>query len=215
MQNRRSLKILTKPSLYPITLADLKAFLKIEGTDEDMLLTMIIEGCTDQAQIYCSRYFINHTLLLTLDAPPGASNNFDLILGEGVHTGYRGMYSGLTHIDLPCPPAVSITSVKTYSTGNVESVFSNSSYRLDAQSARMYLNQGETFPSNMRDFEAIKIEYIAGYGAAPQHMPAGLKMALLSFAAHAYECRGDCSMNDDIKSRFEQYKNIDMLGWVS
>jgi uncharacterized phiE125 gp8 family phage protein len=55
---------------------------------------------------------------------------------------------------------------------------------------RMILNTGETWPTALRDRNAIEIEYEAGFGADASAVPATIKRAIAQTAGYLYENRG-------------------------
>lgn len=213
MTTPRSVRVVTPSAQHPISLADAKAYLRVTSTDDDSLISDLIHAALDTAQQYTRRYFMNTTLLLTMEGF-GAVNDFDLRLGEGVHEGAKSFYNAQSNvIDLPHPIIQSITSIVTYNPANISATFSASKYRLDGQTGRVYLNTGETFPTDLRDYAAVEITYVSGFGSLASNVPASIRQALLSMVATSYECRTACEVSGNSKTLLTPYKLYDMGGW--
>jgi hypothetical protein len=186
---RRSLTIVTGPAADPVTLAEAKAWLRIDGTDEDVLLAVLITTAAQAAEQYLRRSLITQTWKLTLDLDCSG-----LDLGEGVYDlPVTALHSGLPRvIELPKGPVQSITSVKTYDLDNTESTFSSANYSADTAGDRLVLAYGATWPSNLRPQAAAAITYVTGYGATSTNVPSPIKTGLLIHMASLYEQRGMC-----------------------
>jgi uncharacterized phiE125 gp8 family phage protein len=198
--SRRTVKVKTAAAALPVTLTELKNFLRIDGTADDSLLSSFLSAATDAAERYCNRYFINTTLELRMDSFPAPD-------------GDAYFRSHTAEIDLPCRPASSVVAIKTYSEDNTESTVSASDYRLDGTGARVSLNEGYSWPTNLRDREAILVEFVAGYGASASDVPAAVKTAIQMHAGRLFECRGECEMTGACKTLLDGYRLLDRRGW--
>lgn len=206
MINRKSAKILTAPSVYPVSLTDVKTYLRIDGSDDDAILNIYIKAATKTAENYCGRYFINTTIEYFMDRfsdyTDDALDYEDLIFGT------------CNSINLPYRPISSITSVKTYDAANTESTLSSAAYSLDSISGRIYLNEGYSWPTSLRTFQAVKVTFISGYGTAATDVPASIQQGILELVGKMYECRGGCDMPESCKATFSEYRILDHYGWV-
>ncbi len=218
--NRKSIKVIQPPVtasgvVKVISFVDMKEYLRVDTTADDTLINDFIDIATETARNYTQRAILKETIQLTLDR---VSNNggdeFDR-LGAGTFNTTRQAALGWSNeIDLPFPPIIAISSIKTYATDNTESTYSSSNYQLDETGGRVYLNQGATWPSNLRAREAIKIEYTAGYGASATGVPASIRQAIRQHVAYMYECRQSCDMPPSCKDLLAPYKLYDQLGWA-
>lgn len=209
--NRKSFKIVTPAAAYLTDLTDLKAYLRIEGTDEDTILMNCIKAASIAIDRYCNRFFINTTIELTLD---GFGECPREPLQAGYFVGHKATFLGMaSEIDLPFRPISSITSIKTFDTDNTESTYSAANYQLDETGGRVYLNDGAVWPTELRNREAVKIRYVAGYGADSTAVPFDVRQAALQHAAKLYECREGCGLSDSCKALLAPYALLDRLGW--
>ena len=180
------LKLVTAPATEPVTLTEAKAHLRVTGTDEDTLITSLIVTARQAAEEFTRRAFITQTWDYALDA---AGLGVCAAYGEGWAEGIDAV-SLKDAIEIPRPPLISVTSVKSYSTGNVEAVFSSSNYFVDTLSepGRIALNLGQVWPTDLRAANALIVRFVAGYGAAST-VPQQIKDAILRHVAHLFENR--------------------------
>lgn len=152
------------PAAEPLTLAEAKAHLRVDGTDEDTLITALIVAAREQAEAFLRRALITQTWRLDADR-------------------FAAMMA------LAYPPIVSVSSV-TYTDidGNSQTV-ATSVYELDAAEAIVRLKYNQTWPSARDHPDAVKITYVAGYGAAGSNVPASIRQGMLMLIGHMFENR--------------------------
>lgn len=213
--NRKTVVITTAPAELLVTVADMKDYLRVDDDCDDKLIRGFIKSATDLTKQYLQRSLITETLTLTMDGFSHLESDHKLLeLGAGVHVGHRStLTGGGNELDLPFLPIQSITSIKTYDRDNVESTFAASNYNLDESGGRIYLNESTTWPVNLRHREAVKIEYISGYGDSPEDVPAPILQAVQYFVHGMYDCRGVCDMPDKSKRILSPYKIEDRLAF--
>lgn len=206
--NRKTVSVITPPSELAVPLADMKAYLVITGTADDALLTAFIQAATEAAKQYLKRSIMEETLELTMDGFDEFDDDRILALGPGVHTAsVPHILGGGNEIDLAYPPVKSITSIKTIDRANAEATFSSSLYALDVDGGRVFLNEGETWPTDLRARAAVKVRYIVGYTIIPAPIIQGIKQHV----AAMYECRDACSMPEVSKSIMASYRLADSM----
>jgi hypothetical protein len=163
--NRKSVYVTTSADSAVISLSDMKVFLRVDGTADDALITSYTATATEAVKQYTRRAIQTETFVFKADGFTEVSDDRLLQLGPGVHTGSRPyLLGGGDTLDLPFPPLQSVTSVVTYDRGNNAATYSASKYQVDLQSGRIYLNEGETWPSDLRAQDAVQVTYVAGYG---------------------------------------------------
>lgn len=210
--NRRTVEIIsaTDQATDILLLADVKAFLRIDGPDDDALLTMLIGAAVDAAEKYTRRALRRLVLEVTMDGFPFADDEALARLGSGTFQMPPSYVLGETSdIDLPYPPINSITSITTFNKSNVSAVVSASAYILDG--FRVSLNDGFTWPTDLRERAAVKVRYAAGYGASA--LPASIKLGMMQHLVAMYECRTGCDMPDAARGLMDQYRILDGLAW--
>jgi len=162
------LKLVTAPVAEPITTAEAKTHLRIDGSDEDTLIDTYIMAARQLCEMEARRAFVTQT--------------FDLFLEQ---------WPASDEIMLPRPPLQSVTSITyTDSNGNAQTMPS-ADYLVDTASepGRVVLSYGGTWPSaTLRPGPAITVRFVAGYGLAAA-VPAMYKQAIKLLVGHWYENR--------------------------
>lgn len=164
-----ALALVTAPSGEPITLAEVKAHLRVDVADDDTLITAMITAARlnlEGRDGWLNRALITQDWDVVLDAFPG-----------GV-------------IEVPLPPLQSITSITYLDTAGVAQTWAASKYTVDTKSVpgRIEPAYGETYPSTREALNAVTIRFRAGYGAAAA-VPEPIKLGLKCLIAHFYENR--------------------------
>lgn len=173
MNNR--LKLITAPTEEPVTLAEAKLQCRVDGTDEDALLTALIKAARELAENQTGRALCTQTWELALDAFPAAE------------------------IELPLPPVQSITSIKYLDASAVEQTLSADVYALDSYgSLRHWVlpAYGAAWPAALAAANAVKIRFVAGHGAAA--VPQGIKQWMLLQIGHWYAVRESVNVGSSV-----------------
>lgn len=180
------LKVSTPPAEEPVSLTELKAQLRIDGTDSDVLLTLHLQAARESVENFTRRAIITQTLTYVLSAFPYRSSS-----SQGCCYEPQSLQSAqkLAGFDLPRGSLQSVTSIKYYDENNVQQTLdANTYYHVikDTILGRVVLRSGQTWPTTYDRPDAVEVVYVAGYGAAGL-VPASLKAAVLMTAAHWFE----------------------------
>lgn len=180
-------KILTPPTIEPFTAEELKIFGRIDGTDEDALIDSFIATVREAAEKYLSRALLEQTIVASFDFWPG-----DVV-------------------ELPKPPLISITEVRTIDESGAETTYSSGNYYADIISlpGRCVINFDATPPvnSSYRQRGGYEIEYKAGYGDEAIAVPESIRNALKLWVINIYENRQFSSEPPQlVKSILDLYK---------
>lgn len=209
--NRKSVSVTASSDNRAILLFDMKRFLRVDGAGDDDIIGSYIDTATEAVQQYLRQAILTQTFVFKADGFTDAYGDDRLLaLGPGVHTASRPyVLGGGDTLDLPFPPLQSVTSVVTYDRGNNASTYSASRYRVDLTSGRIYLNEGETWPSDLRAQDAVEVTYIAGYGSG--NIPTPILEAIRMYVQSMYE--GCAGMTDQAKALLAPYRRADELAW--
>jgi hypothetical protein len=188
-----AIKVTSAPSVEPVSLANMKLWLKIETsvTADDDLVTALIKAARITAEEYTGRKFITQTVDYYLDAIPMARSEE---WWNGVRDGALvSLDAAQNYFEIPFGPIQSVTSITYYTIDNTANTFSSTNYTSDIYSVppRICLNSGYSWPSNLRAHNAIKVTVSAGYGSAATSVPDDLITAIKIIVSHWYENRGD------------------------
>ena len=208
MINRRTVSIITPPATLPITVADAKSMLNVEGTADDVLIEAFINAAADTIRQYCRRSIVAETLELRIDGFPRVSMDRLDRMGSGVHVVSIPWVEGSPNvIDLPFGPVASITSITTYAKDNTSAVFASANYGFDV--SRVYLHEDASWPVDLRRADAVAIRYVSG--TTP--IPAAIMQAIRTHVVAMYECREGCEMPAACKATLGAYRRLDQMGF--
>ena len=162
------LQLVTPPAGEPISLAEAKLHLRVDGGDDDLLIGSLITAARQAAETITGRQLMTARWRLVLDAFPGP-----LLM----HAGSGSSFSLPAHaILLAKCPVQSVVSVEYLDMNGTTQVLPASDYVLDAacEPARLSPVFGKTWPPTLPQIGAVTVTFDAGYGSASE-VPEGLK----------------------------------------
>lgn len=201
--NRRSPVLVSAPASEPVTLSEAKAFVKQDGNDDDALITSLIATARRACEEFTKRAFITQTWKLVLDRFPLDEDADELEFMLGL--------ASPRAIQLSRQPIQSITSIKTTDTTNSQTTVAPATYSLDQSGGRVLLNDGYSWPSNLRADAAVEITTVNGYGDAAA-VPEPIKQAILQYVGTMYCSRQCGSLPDGAKDLLGPYMAAEAFG---
>jgi uncharacterized phiE125 gp8 family phage protein len=157
------------PATTPVTLSEIRAHCRVDGTDSDAVLSALLAGAVDY-----------------LDGYSG-------ILGRALVTQtWRQDFAGFdTCLRLALRPVASIASVTYYDADGVSQTLAAPTYALrsDALGAYVALGHGQSWPSVTSRDDAVSVTYIAGTPSAD--VPAAIKAAIVLRVQAAFDPPSD------------------------
>lgn len=186
-------KVTTKPAIEPVTLAEVKASLRITSAAEDDLISQFITDARVWCENVTGKKFITQTITAYYDGTSGTMGPW----WDGTKVGaVQGLY-GSQCVPMEHGPCQSITSLETIDQSNTETLVASSIYYLDNyddyERPKLRLNDGSTLSNNFRSRNSIKMVYVAGYGDDAVDVPADIRRAIVLLAGKLYANRGDCN----------------------
>lgn len=160
--------LLAGPAAEPVTLAEAKAFLRVDDSAEDAFITTLITAARLHVEGTTGRALIAQTWRVSLDDWPANRE-----------------------VQLPIGPMVSLTSVTVFDADGVGTDLSLVQFQpeTNAVPARVFLPSTIDGQPVMRDRAAIQIDYVAGYGTDPEDVPMDIRQAVLSLIGYWFEHR--------------------------
>jgi len=157
-----------QPLAEPLTLAEALAHLRVSAGVEDAYITSLIPVVREACENRIERTLISTAWRLVLDGFPA---------------------SGV--VELGMGPVIAVTSIEYLDQDGAEQTLATSAWDLDtfAEPARLYRAPGAQWPQTQATYNAVTINYTAGYGATDEAVPASLKHWLLLALADLYENR--------------------------
>ena len=162
-----TLVLTSGPALEPVTIADAKAHVRLDGSSEDALIASLI--LTSRLHIEAALGFglITQSWTLLLDAWPDNGT-----------------------VVFPIKPVLSIVSARVLSATGASIVLAASDYLLDgAGLVPRFVRAGAGWPPPGKAANGIEISFTAGFGPAATDVPSPIRHALLLLVAHWYEHR--------------------------
>jgi hypothetical protein len=210
--NRRSLRRIDGPIGEAVTLAEARAWIVDPPAGDNALIVDLITAATDMVERYLAVSLLEQTLELRLDGFPGDADENLLALGPGVHTASLSfVLSGTGEIELPAGPIQSVESIVATMRDNSTVTVDPATYSLDGEGWRVFLNDGQVWPVDLRARDAVRVQYVAGYGAG--NIPAPILQAIKQHIAVMYEHRGGCELGGGVQALLDPYKRVDLLMW--
>jgi uncharacterized phiE125 gp8 family phage protein len=159
--------LLAGPAVEPVSLAEAKAHLRLDGEDEDQLITTLIAAARIHVEAVTGRVLIAQSWRLVLDGWPG--NRV---------------------VTLPVGPLIELTAITAYDAeGDAQAIpLAGILPESGAGPARLFLPRALPTPA-LRERQGLEIDFVAGYGADAGDVPEGLKLAVLRLVAHWFENR--------------------------
>lgn len=158
---------LSGPAVEPLTLDEVKLHLRIDGTEEDSLLSACITAARRSCEGYLRRALITQRWQYYLDAWPGAV------------------------VRLPRPPLLAVTAIRIHDAAGMAVTMDPSDYEVDpASTPGRIAARGGGWPQPGRRMGGIEITFDAGYGPSWNDVPQDIRQGLLMTVAVLYEGRG-------------------------
>jgi uncharacterized phiE125 gp8 family phage protein len=157
-----SLRLITAPTDYPVSLAEAKTHCRIDGSDEDALVSGLIAAATEYIELYTGRAINPQT--------------------------WEAVYDDFTDaISLPKGPVTAITSVKYIDAEGNEQTVTDTNYRLDSASDPQWLVKASDYvwPVVSDGVNNVVIRFVAGFTTPP----APIKQAILLLVGQWYDNR--------------------------
>ena len=157
-----ALVLVTPAASYPVTLTEVKAQCRVDGTDDDTKLNSLIAAATDYVERYTGRAIVSQTWKVVLDEFAD-----EMLLPKG--------------------PVQSVSSITYTDTAGDPQTLSASVYTADLANdpQRVVLNDGQSWPETDDAVNVVTITFVAGYSAVPE----SLKHAILLLISQWYDNR--------------------------
>lgn len=165
--------LIAGPAVEPLTLSQTKIFLKIDGTDDDELVTTLIAAARLMVEAAAGRVLINQTWRLVLDEWP-----WERVLR------------------LPVAPVGSIAAARVFDAVGTPQAMAANVLVLEQGNDPPLIRIALPSPPIGRLARGLEIDVVAGYGPAATDVPAPLRQAVLRLVARWFENRGDVVSRD-------------------
>lgn len=156
--------LLAGPAEEPVSLAEARAFLKLDDTAEDALVTTLIGAARLHVEGVTGRALLAQSWRVVLDAWPDDRQ-----------------------VRLPVTPFMAVTEITAYDTAGAGHDVPLAQFLREPD--RLLLPATVAGMPVLRERQGIEIDYVAGFGTEPEDVPADIRQALLALLAYWYEHR--------------------------
>lgn len=163
------------PAVEPVALDEAKAWLRLQGGDDDDLVRSLLVSARLLVEAQTRRLLVTQGWRLTFDAWPATRR-----------------------LHLPLTPFQGLGAIAVASADGTMQALSPALYELDPAPLAPRLCLAPLLPAPGRELAGISIDVTAGYGSAPADVPAPLRQAILMLAARWFENRGDAPTDTEI-----------------
>lgn len=181
-----NLLVLEGPAVEPLTLAEARAHLRLDGDEEDAVVSACIVAARQACESYTGLSLISQSWQLYLDRWP------------------RGA------VLLPRPPVQEVLEVAVMDAEGGRETLDPERYVVDraaGRPARLVRRGGLSWPRPGRPIGGIEITYRAGYGDSWNDVPAALRQGMLLAVAHFFERReGEAGLPPAIATLWQPYR---------
>jgi uncharacterized phiE125 gp8 family phage protein len=156
--------LLAGPAEEPVSLAEAKAFLKVDDSAEDGLITTLIGAARMHVEGVTGRALLAQSWRVVLDDWPD----------NGV-------------VKLPVTPFVAVTEITAYDTAGAAHEVPLAQFMSEPD--RLLLPSTVAGMPVLRERQGIEVDYVAGFGTEPEDVPVDIRQALLLLVGYWYEHR--------------------------
>lgn len=163
-----ALVLTSGPSVEPITLDEAKSFLRVDGNDEDTLISSLITAARIHVEVSLSQGLITQSWSYLVDSWPATRE-----------------------LTLTMKPIQSIAEIVTYNQNDVATTYAADNYDVDILSdrARIFIKNASVPPAPGRYANGIEIKMVVGYGSLASDVPEPIRQALRLLVTHWFENR--------------------------
>lgn len=183
------------PAELPVTLAEVKAYLRVTNSAEDGIITGLIQAVVNELESYARRFFVSRTVLGEYDRLEWSK------------------FEPFSFVELRRAPLGAVTSVSVIEGSGTTDVTADTELKDTAGYARVLFP--ETLPTP-KDNEPrpLQVVFTAGYGdatAVPEEIKTAIKMGVNFYFRNRGDCATECgntkaSQSPVIQGALSNYK---------
>jgi uncharacterized phiE125 gp8 family phage protein len=170
--NYRSVRVVSGPTVEPISLAEAKAHCRVDSETDDSYLSALITAARQWCESYMDETLIHQQLVMRMDGFPA-------------------------EIELPRPPMASaadktaVTVTYTLNETGTTATLTATQFRVDRDATPGVLRTpyGGSWPAYLSDYNSLSVTWWAGRGADGTAVPQGVRNACLMLVLYWYERR--------------------------
>ena len=167
-KNQIKRKLIVPPTASVMTVAEAKARLAIETTEDDSLIQVMINSAEDFCQQYTGRYFLEQTAEYSLDE----------------------LQIDLKYLEIPSHSATNILLVEYINESNIEVTLSPSLFYIDYDGMPLRVAPVDSWPTiRKKGFNNMTFRVMEGFGPTSASVPDAIINAVALLVGHQYKNR--------------------------
>lgn len=166
-QKRGAYKVTTAPASEPLSLTEVKSYLKVDNTVDDTLITLLIQSAREEAESYTNQRLMPQTVTEIFNSFPVER-----------------------YLCLSLSPIVAVSSINYTDEDDSNQLLASSNYVVHTQSMPplVTLAYNEVWPITLNEGQTVTVVYTVGYADADS-VPGSIRNAMLKMIAQNYERR--------------------------
>ncbi len=180
-------------------MTQVKTFLRVDGNDEDTLISSLISAATKRLEAETDLKFVTQTWDIYLDCFPQTVKRPKTDWWDGTREGAISQLNApINFIELPFGKCQSITSFKTFDDSDNEYTFTDFNLDTIGFCPKIVLKYSSVWPTTvLRTVNGIGIRGVFGFGTGDNNagnigaVPEDIREAVKQMVGILYEHRGD------------------------
>ena len=158
--------VTTPPAELPVTLVEARDWLRVDGTDQDDVISALLAAVTNWAENFTRRAFIVRTQVSIFAAFPRVRSDFYM----------------------PSPPTQSVSSIAYVDSAGADQVFDGANFTVEQLFGLLRIKpDSDDWPQDAHSVTVTHLAGVADAAAVDEQIKTGIKVAL----AQLFEVRGD------------------------
>jgi len=168
--------LISGPASEPVSLVEMKAYLRIDDSNEEALITSLITAARLHVETHLSIATLTQSWSIFLDDWPSSSQ-----------------------VEIPISPLISVDLVNLYDEAGAATLLDAENYYIETASRvpRLVRTGTGIWPKPERKASGIEMQITVGYGPAADDVPQNLRQAIMILVAHWFENRELVSLTDN------------------
>ena len=167
--------LLSGPAVEPVRLADAKAHLRLDTTDEDFVVGAMIGASRVAVETEIRQVLIAQQWRVSDTAWPADR-----------------------HISLPVMPLISIDAVRALDAADNPTAVPANEYSVEPEAGIVIINAGAAALAPALSAHGYEIDFTAGFGAAGADVPHALRQAIVMLVTHWFENRSAFTIGSEL-----------------
>jgi len=199
--------VLTPAAIEPVTVDDVKAYLRLDHSESDSLIAAEIAAARMACERFTGLALISQQLAIWADDWPMPPQD---CWWDGMADGAYGGHGKATAVmNLPIAPLINLTAIDLIEEdGTATPWLPLGAYVTGGLLPALVLKQGKIWPRVRRRRSGIRIAVTAGYGPTADDVPAALRQGIIQLVVHRFDHPADAHVPAGVRSLWSSFRRI-------